>query len=672
MIWLSLPALILCLGAATALGYRVAASVLAAPTRLSRAALGSGIGLVALGLPLLWLPQVMPAGSSLLTAGVVCALGALALRRLPACEPRQDGRLAVAGVTVVCLLVYVSALAFWAEGTVGRADVGTLYLHSGLVAGIARGNFPVVNPFEPDFDLQYRVTLHTLGAGAVDLLDVLTPAVMPHLVASVAVVLVLTLYGALYTRLGSGWALGCAAVAYAWGPLYWMLTPAAIRERGLGDVLGVIVAAPDTIAWSGMLLGGPFTMPTHNPTVLHGLIPAVVTIAAVTRVAQSPSLLAWAVAAAALVYLAPSNEFLVFTVPVCLGLWFWTPWPPLARQTLTRSLGLAGATGLALLLAQTTSGVLAGIFRADPDLSRLQLAPNTTHPGQLSSWGFDRSRPWLEWAEPGTRDVPILSGEFLVDGGLLFWLLPLALGWVIYRRGASGATPWALIAAANVAVVLVFRAEVSAPNLNRVAHAGFTLAVPALAIVASEALPRAGLSRRLAIAGTATAALVLSGSFVLSAVAWPRMVAQVPITAGSLPPGARDFLLRQTAVQDRLLAVHGAQSTINLYNTQGPSVTLDVSAATGQFIPYGYHVLSYVEQYRQPYWRAQQELAGAALRRLGIRYVLVDPAQLTAIQAAAIEGKLADGRFVEVYRDPAGAAVIYEVQPLGHERERLR
>ena len=182
MIWLSLPALILSLGAAAGLGYRVAGSVLAAPTRLSRAALGSGIGLVSLGLPLLWLPQVMPAGSSLLTAGVVCALGALALRRLPACEPRQDGRLAVAGVTIVCLLVYVSALAFWAEGTVGRADVGTLYLHSGLVAGIARGNFPVVNPFEPDFDLQYRVTLHTLGAGAVDLLDVLTPAVMPHLV----------------------------------------------------------------------------------------------------------------------------------------------------------------------------------------------------------------------------------------------------------------------------------------------------------------------------------------------------------------------------------------------------------------------------------------------------------------------------------------------------------
>ena len=258
MIWLSLPALLACLFAAGVLGYRVAATALAAPSRLSRAALGSGIGLVALGLPLLWLPRVLPVGGALLLAGGLCALGAVALRRLSAPKPRPDGRLAVAGVAVLSVLVYLSALAFWAEGTVGRADVGTMYLHSGLVAGIARGNFPVVNPFEPDFDLQYRVTLHTLGAGAVDLLDVLTPSVMPHLVASVAVVLVLTLYGALAGRLSSAWALGGAAVAYAWGPLYWSVTPPAIRERGLGDVLGVIVEAPDTIAWSGVLLGGPF------------------------------------------------------------------------------------------------------------------------------------------------------------------------------------------------------------------------------------------------------------------------------------------------------------------------------------------------------------------------------------------------------------------------------
>lgn len=663
MIWLSLPALIFCLAASGALGYRVAATALAAPSRLSRAALGSGIGLVALGLPLLWLPRVMPVGGALLLAGGLCALGAVVLWRLPAPRPRPDDRLAVGGLAVLSGLVYLSALAFWAEGTVGRADAGTLYMHSGLVAGIARGNFPVVNPFEPEFDLQYRVTLHTLGAGAVDLLDVLTPAVMPHLVASVAVVLALTLYGALACRLGAGWALGGAGAAYAWGPLYWLLTPAAIRERGLGDVLSVIVGAPETIAWSGLLLGGPFTMPTHNATALHGMIPALVLIAAVTRGAQARSLPAWAVGVAALVYLAPSQEFLLFTVPAGLCLWFWIKRPFEAKSALVRSLGLAAATGLALLLAQTTSGVLAGTFGADPDLGRLRLAPNTAHVGRLPSWGFNNSKPWVEWATPGMRDVPILSVEFLIDGGLLFWLLALALGWIAYRRGVSGATPWALVAAANVAVVIVLRADESAPNLNRTAQAGLLLAIPALAILGAEALPRTGRRGWLAAAGATAGAAALCGAFALTAIAWPRMVAQPPTAVDRLPPGARDFLLHETAVQDRLLAVHGAQTTVDLFDHRAPGVTLDISAATGQFIPYGYHELSQVEQYRHTYWRAQQELSDSALKRLAIRYVLIDPARLTEIQAAAVDDRLADGRFVEVYRDSSGGAVIYRVRP---------
>ena len=515
MMWLSLTALILCLAAAGGLGYRVAASVLAAPSRLSRAALGSGIGLVALGLPLLWLPRVMPVGSALLVAGVLCALGALALRRLPAPAPRRDHRPAVAGVAAASLLAYLSALAFWAEGSVGRADAGTLYMHSGLVAGIARGNFPVVNPFEPDYPLQYRVAMHTLGAGAVDLLDVLTPAVMPHLVASTAVVLVLTLYGALAGRIGPGWALGGAAVAYAWGPLYWLLTPAAIRERGLGDVLGVIVGAPETIAWSGLFLGGPFAMATHNITALHGLVPAVVAIAAVTRAWRGPSPAAWAVAAAALVYLAPSNEFLVLTAPAGLGLWFWVRRPLRARRALAASAALAAITVPALLLAQTTSGVLAGTFGDDPDLGRLELAPNSAHFGHLPSWGFNSSGPWVTWPSQGRHDTPILSAEFLVDGGLLFWVLAVALGWVVYRRGASGAAPWLLIAAMNVAVVIVLRAEESAPNLNRLAQIGLTLTVPALAILGAEALPATGLRRRLAAGAAILAAGVLCGAFAL-------------------------------------------------------------------------------------------------------------------------------------------------------------
>ncbi len=665
MSWVGLLALLACLASAGALGYRAAATVLGAPTRLSRAALGSGVGVVALGLPLLWTPRAAPVGDALLVSGACCALGLLALRRRTVPAPRREGRLAAAGLAAVSALACVSALAFWVEGTAGRADVGTLYMHSGLAAGIARGNFPVINPFEPDFALQYRVTMHTLAAGAVDLLDARTPQVMPFVVPALALALVWTLYGALVRVVGAGWALGAAAAAYAWGPLYWALTPAAIRERGLGDVLGVIAAAPDSIAWSGVLLGGPFTMPTHNPTVLHGLIPAIVVIAAVTRAvdgggAQAP---AWAAAGAALVYLAASNEYLLITVPLGLGLWIGLRRPFAPRQALRRVLPLAALSAAALLLSQTTSGVLNGALARDSDLGRLGVGLNTSHAGALPSWGFNSAGPWAEWPAQGWHDTPIWSLEFLIDGGLLFWLLAAALVWLAWRRGRSGAAPWMLAAAVSAAIALAFRLEASAPNLNRLAHAGFTLTVPALAIAAAEAWPRARPARLAAGAGAALLGLALCGAFVLSAVAWPRMASQTPAAADGLPAGTRDFLLRETSVQDRLLIVHGAATTVQLYDhDRQAAITLDVLAETGQFIPFGYHDISRADEYTDRYHRAQHQLASGELASLEIRYVLADPARLTERQANAIGRLRADGRLTEAYRDPSGRVVVYAVR----------
>ena len=660
MIWLRLAALGLSLGAAWWLGYLVAGHLLVAPSRLSRAALGTGVGLVALGLPLLWLPRVLPVGGALLATGGLCAFGALGLRRRPAPAVRADDLAFVAGFLVVAALAYLSALAFWFEGTAGGGDVATLYLHSGLATGIARGNFPVINPFEPDFALQYRVTLHTLAAGVIDLLDAPTRAVMPHVVAATAVVAVGSVYGALATLVRPGWALGGAALSYAWGPLYWLLTAPAIRERGLGDVLGVIVQAPDTIAWSGLLLGGPFTMPTHNPTVVHGVIAAVVTVVALGRAISAGGAGSWIVGLAALTYLGASNEFLMFTIPAGLVAALWLGRPLRARRAPVVTLALIGATGLAFLLNQTTSGVLAGVLGGDPDLRRLRPNLNTAHLGELPSWGYNSDGPWSSWPVVGFHDVPIFGLEFLVDGGLLFWLLAATLLWVVLRRGRSRAAPWALVAAANVAVALIFRLDESAPNLNRFLLAGLTLAVPAMAIAAPEAVARLPRGRRLATAIAAALGLLLSGAFLVSTIAWPRMVAQAQIASTVLPDGVGEFLNGQTDVRDRLLVVHGAKTAYLLYDGRSPRTTAHISADTGQFIPYGYHVLSRVEAYKERYGRAQRELGDAELSSLGIRFVLVDPAHLNSMQRAEIARKLADGRFRVAHRDIEGAALIFE------------
>ena len=72
MLWLRALALTLSVGAAWWLGIELAAHALRAPSRLGRAALGAGIAVVALGLPLLWLPRVLPAGAALVTIVTRC------------------------------------------------------------------------------------------------------------------------------------------------------------------------------------------------------------------------------------------------------------------------------------------------------------------------------------------------------------------------------------------------------------------------------------------------------------------------------------------------------------------------------------------------------------------------------------------------------------------------
>ncbi|HCU73752.1 MAG: hypothetical protein CL790_00180 [Chloroflexi bacterium] len=659
MTWLSVVVLGFSLVVACGLGYRVAAFVMGVPSRLGRAGLGVGLGILGLGIPMLWLPRIFSAGGALLAAAVVCACGLVGLSRQRAPVPERDGWLTIIGAIVVGVLVYISAFAFWIEATVGRADAGSLYLHSALVSGISRGNFPVINPFEPDYHLQYRVAMHTLAAGIVDLVGAHTRDVMPHLIAGTAVALVATMYGVLRTTVTAGWAMAGAVVAYSWGPLYWILMIGSIRERGLGEVLGVVMSAPETLAWSGLFLGGPFTMATHNPTAIFGLIPAVIFIAAVQRAMDTKNTGVWILVASAAIYLAVSNEYLIFVVPAGLGVWIWMHRPFLISVAVRNSTALIACATCALLIAQTTSGVLNGAFSQDSDLGRLGLAINSKQLGQLPSWGFNSRGPWVEWANVGWHDTSIVGTEFLIDGGLLLWLLLATAIGVVVSQANSASAPWLTVAIAGVAVSVLFRLEDAAPNLNRVAHAGFTIGIPALCIFAFECQSRGYWLRRFTTVTAVAITPILMGAFVLTAIAWPRMIAQIEPDVGRLEPGARDFLLAHLEVKDRLLVVHGAHTNIELFDRRAPAITLDISAETGQFIPYGYHSLSHVNDYRYQYERAQHDLNDSDLVALGVRYVFLDPGQLSSLQASEVERKREDGRFRLVYRSPSNATVIY-------------
>ncbi len=668
MIVLRLIALVLCLGAAWWLGIALAGRLLPSAGTVSRAALGTGIGLVALGLPMLWLPLAMPASAALLVTGALCLAGGWLARRGQVPTAGRESARAAAALLGACLLAYLAALAFWYEGTLGRADVGTLYMHSGLVTSIARGNFPVINPMEPNDPLQYRVTLHTLAAGVIDLLELPTRDVMPHVIGATAAVAVATAAGALRSVLRPRWAIGGALLAFAWGPLYWLTTLPAIRERGLGDVLGVVVESPAAVAWSGLLLGGPYTMATHNPTALHGFIAALVALAALWTAVQRGGLAAWLLAALALTYLGASNEFLVFTVPAGIVAACWLSRKSGAGQALRSTAGVLVASAAAFLLNQTTSGVLGGLVGSQSAVGQLRPSLNTVHFGELPSWGYNSAGPFVGWPTTGWHDVPIASIELLVDAGPLLWILALTLAWIGVRRGRSHAAPWALVAAANVAVVIVFRLEHSTADQYRLLHAGLSFAALAAAIAAAEIGVRLPRWRRAWGAAAATAGAALCGGFLMTSLAWPGMAAQAHRAEPGIPPGTADFLSTQTQVSDRLLVVHGARTAYLLYDGESPLTTAYIAAETGQFIPYGYHHLSRGEEFARLYGWAQQRLRDSDLEVLGIRYVYVEPREMDERQRAEIAAKLADGRFREVHRAPDGDVLIYEFQRAGSNR----
>ena len=683
MIVLRVIALALCLGSAWWLGAVLAGRALPSATRVSRLALGTGIGLVALGVPMLWLPRVLPAFAALLVSGGLCAFAALPARRgLTTIASRETPR-AVAALLGVCVLAYLAALAFWYEGAFGRADVATLYLHSGLVTSIERGNFPVVNPMEPDDLLQYRVTLHTLAAGVTDLLQVPTRDVMPHVIGTIAAVAVATAAGALRRGLTAPWAIGGAAVAFAWGPLYWLTIIPAIRERGLGDVLGVVVESPSSVAWSGLLLGGPYTMGTHNPTAVHGFVVAVVVIGvlsalypvAITRIedrsfelresymwgtSRGGRLAMWLLATLALTYLGASSEFLVLTVPAGMVVAFWIYRRSVPGHVARGITGLLGATGVAFLLNQTTSGVLGGLIGSQSPLGQLHPNLNTAHFGELPSWGYNSAGPFVRWPMTDWHDVPIVSVELLVDAGPLLWILALTLVWIGMRKGVSHATPWALVAVANVAAVIVFRLDNSTADQYRLLHSGLSFTALAAAIATAEIgtrLPRWKFGWSVVVT---TASAVLCGGFLMTSLAWPGMVSQAQQLDREIPLGAADFFRTQTEVSDRVLVVHGARTAYLLYDGETPLITAFIAAETGQFIPYGYHHLSRSEEFSRVYGWAQQRLQDADLESLRIRYVYVEPHEMDQVQRTAIASKLTDGRFREVYREADDTVVIYE------------
>jgi hypothetical protein len=636
------------------------------------------------GFGLLWLPMLLPAGwSSAVAAASLVAL-AFAIRRLvptwsPVAERQQSlaiGPVGLAVIAGVSICIYISALAFWFEGTAGGADVATEYLHSGLVATIGRGNFPVVNPFEPDFFMTYRFSVHTLASATQNLLGIDVPTVLPHFLGALGVGLFLGTLGVvarLTRNLNAG--IFAGLLLWGWGPLYWLGLPAYAAREGLGEAVALVARSPEAVTWSGVFLGPTFTMATHNPTNIFGFFPALASLWLVLELADSgqssrgrAALLGLLVIT--LTLLAAASEYFFAAVAAAivgygvLMMWrlrrsrWWLPALPIA--------GLIPAAALAL----TTSSVLGGIFRGDRAVLQLGVYLNSAAPGSYTSWGYNSGGPLFYWSNPDQHEVSLLSWEYLVDGGLITFLL-LAIAITGAARPDRPAFIFALAGAAGALAATVFHFESSPPDIYRFAHFGAGIGFVALGIWGATRLRAPGFSsraRRVVLSAVGGLSLV---AFLLSSIAWPGMIAQAETADSGADGPAIEFLLAEADVTDGLLVLWGSRTAYDLYDSRNDQITARISAATGQFIPYGYHHLSHAQEYSSVYGWAQETLREEYLDELGIRFIYHNPNRATDQQRAALQRLLATDLIAPVLESTivlGEPRILYEYSPAGDRR----
>lgn len=676
-------------GAALTFSLSIGAAYVLAATLLGERrgpiALGltAGFAVVTQSLGLLWLPRVLPVGWASLTTAVI--LGILAVLALQIHRRAAHGGLfaglvplaKAAGpfpwilIVLLSSLVYVSAVALWFEGTAGRADVATLYLHSGLAASIARGNFPVTNMYEPEYAMTYRFAFHTLAAAAQHLTGLEIGTLLPHFVGALAVALFWTAIGVV-GRIAGGTGAGIAGGALLWagGPLYWTGALKLAAEAGWPEALGHVARRPDSVSWSGLILGPTFTMPTHNPTNILALIPALTAMLLFRELItggreKARIMLLATLLTLNLTVLAAASEY--FYPAVLAGCGAVTLYRMVRKPRLDgRTAAAVGAAAIvSALLSLSTASVLANLVRGDRDVLRLGVFFNWKGAGSFSSWGYNATGPFFEWAEAGQHEVAVVSQEFLLDGGLpLIFLLPLAI-WAAVRP-ESRAAPFAAVGAAAFAAATLFHFRHSPPDIYRFANFGAVMAMLGAIVWIWPAMVSGRPRFRVPLTAFAAAGITaLVGGFAMSGLAWPGMIAKAESQLERTEADAIAFL-KATDVRDRLLVLWGSRTAADLYDPATPQVTAYISANTGQFIPYGYHHLSKAGEYAPIYGWAQQSLEAGILDQLKIKYIYANSGSLTDRQRLAIDSMLSNGLLEKVMDAKSldgDGRIMYEYRP---------
>ena len=533
-------------------------------------------------------------------------------------------------------------------GAGGNPD--NLLSHSTYTASIARGNFPVVNPYKPDQLLTYRLTFHLLGAFATRLADQSAPEVLTWLYGVLFAFLFLGVNG-----LGRAFCLGpwrtllAASVLMAVSDLRWvrLWESAGLEDPAFNNVALVLGVLAEVV-------GVALTNTYINVSLVYGFLVVVCVMAlylfTLRTEGKRRTILALATGVT-LGYLAAAAEswFAALAAVLCIDVG--------ARFLLSKrfqyadGLRIASAASAMALFAVISPGILfARVFGGvDNDLGLAFRGNRLFHVPPGLVYGK------AEW-------VPLMESDFLWFMVVVVCLFVLAF---IYVWQSNDHVAWLFLLFSAVCFgTFLLLTVYFAHDMWRFAQAGTASLAFVSGLAAgwyfSQALLGMTLVKRLASVLLVIVTFVFTFGFALYSLAVPWLADPRPPATYRLDVEAvKEFLTDETEVEERILVLGGADRW-----TQHPGVALDrerrwlsalVVAYSGQFYPSGaLFADSFGPTSDSPHIQrvsaAQGRLSAADLQALDITYLYAAEPWLTQVHRAALAEKLERGSFLRVWR----------------------
>ena len=617
--------------------------------------LGGMVGLIVTGIALSWLALLFGIAAATWITLVLLLSGGLAAAVYWWRSGLLQAEQTVSWKYVALLLVLAAhmglvAAVFWQflVGVDGHQDV--LLAHSAYAASIARGNFPVMNPYQPDQLLTYRLTYHVIGAFVTRLMGQTAPEALTGLTGALIAFLFLGAVGlGLAARLGPRRTLLAAALFMTVSNLRWLeLRHLVSLENPVYNHHALVSAfLVNPVRWA-------LATSVGNPSLSYG--------------------------------------YLALLCALTLYLYFW-------RSDGWRRLLLALATGVVLgHLSAASESWFAALFAAllvdlavrflysrkltRGDMLRASVAAlawvvtATTSPGILFARLFGRAEGSLGlqfkglrlfYLPPGAYGkedwAPVIETDFAWTLLALLLMLPFVL-FYIWRAGDRLSWLLLLYSGACFSAFLLFNIEVSYDMWRFVqagiASFGFVAALAAFWYI-SRLRSSAPLVRHAASVALACATLVCVGGYVAHSLSLPWLADPRPQVRYRLDVEAvKAFLHGETDVKERLLVLGG-----DVRWCFAPSCMRDldrrllsayVVAHSGQFYPTGSlfagRRLGYA--FDSPNMRhaaaGQGKLSTFDIQALDITYLYASEPWLNSLQRAALAEKLTRGSLERVWQ----------------------